>query len=391
MSRNYFLSILVILLISGCSILGFQDNEMRPLELPKVNNKITPKQIWDDHIGSGINIYTNLHPAYQNKLVFAANRSGIIKALDLITGEERWKVNLSTTDTLTSDSSVLLSGGITTDKDNIYIGTEKGILYSLKVADGSIAWKTQLIGEILSSPVIDNNLIFVHTSNDFLQGINKNNGKITWNFELSNNYPISIRNSAKPTIVLDNLIIGDNKGRVNSISIKHNKILWRKHIANVNSDSLIDQKIQDINITPIIVNNVIYVSSYNGNVSAIDLISGEILWQQNFSNVKKLIVNNNHIYIIDINDRLFSLSTDSGSVIWVQNNLKYRQLTSPIIYKNYLVVGDMQGYLHWINTKNGEFVAQQKLSDSGFQTDPIVADKELLIQCNSGNIYAVII
>ncbi len=45
-----------------------------------------------------------------------------------------------------------------------------------------------------------------------------------------------------------------------------------------------------------------------------------------------------------------------------------------------LVVGDSEGYLHWINVEDGRFVAQQKVDSSGFQTEPVAADGKLLIQ-----------
>ncbi|WP_159989587.1 outer membrane protein assembly factor BamB [Pantoea sp. SoEX] len=396
MLKNYFLFILITLLVGGCSIPGFQKDETHPISLPKVENKITPKEKWNQNIGSGNrNFYTNLHPAYKNNIVYAADRFGIVKAFNVITGKEKWKIDLSEKQDFLSNNSALLSGGITVDENNIYIGSERGILYSLKINDGSIAWKTKLIGEILSSPVVHNDLIFVHTSNGFLQGVDRKNGKINWNFELSN-YPLSIREGTKPSIMLDSLIIGDSKGRINAISIKNNQILWRKYISDINTNSLVDQQIQDINISPVIFKGVIYVSSYNGNISALEFASGDILWQRNIgSNIKKLIVNNSFIYIVDVKDRLFSLSVNSGKIIWSQENLIYRQLTSPIIYKNYLVVADMQGYLHWINTEDGQFVAQQKLGLAGFQSEPIVAvnnnNKELLIQNNNGKIYAVVI
>ncbi|SQI22328.1 lipoprotein [Salmonella enterica subsp. arizonae] len=60
-----------------------------------------------------------------------------------------------------------------------------------------------------------------------------------------------------------------------------------------------------------------------------------------------------------------------------------------MLYNGDLVVGDSEGYLHWINVDDGRFVAQQKVDSSGFLTEPMVADGKLLIQAKDGTVYAI--
>ncbi|SUG82227.1 lipoprotein [Salmonella enterica subsp. enterica serovar Daytona] len=60
-----------------------------------------------------------------------------------------------------------------------------------------------------------------------------------------------------------------------------------------------------------------------------------------------------------------------------------------MLYNGDLVVGDSEGYLHWINVDDGRFVAQQKVDSSGFLTEPTVADGKLLIQAKDGTVYAI--
>ncbi len=77
---------------------------------------------------------------------------------------------------------------------------------------------------------------------------------------------------------------------------------------------------------------------------------------------------------------MLALTTDGGVTLWTQSDLLHRLLTSPVLYNGDLVVGDSEGYLHWINVDDGHFVAQQKVDSSGFLTEPTVADGKLLIQ-----------
>lgn len=82
---------------------------------------------------------------------------------------------------------------------------------------------------------------------------------------------------------------------------------------------------------------------------------------------------------VDQNDRVLALTTDGGVTLWTQSDLLHRLLTSPVLYNGNLVVGDSEGYLHWINVDDGRFVAQQKVDSSGFLTEPVSADGKLLI------------
>ncbi len=66
--------------------------------------------------------------------------------------------------------------------------------------------------------------------------------------------------------------------------------------------------------------------------------------------------------------------------LWTQSDLLHRLLTAPVLYNGNLVVGDSEGYMHWVNPEDGHFVAQQKVDSSGFRTDAVVADGRLLIR-----------
>ncbi len=98
-----------------------------------------------------------------------------------------------------------------------------------------------------------------------------------------------------------------------------------------------------------------------GNLTALDLRSGQIMWKRELGPVNDFIVDGNRIYLVDQNDRVMALTIDGGVTLWTQSDLLHRLLTSPVLYNGNLVVGDSEGYLHWINVEDGRFVAQQKL------------------------------
>ncbi|WP_029684679.1 outer membrane protein assembly factor BamB [Tatumella saanichensis] len=387
--RKYLLPGLVsATLLSGCSLFSGEEDAVKMAPLPKVDNQFTPTQVWEKSVGDGVgDFYSNLHPAWQGDTVYAADRYGIVEALDAATGKQKWKVDLSTrTGFFSSNIPALLSGGITVEGDMLYIGSEHGKVFALNSKDGSIAWQTQVAGEALSHPVVSDGLVLIHTSNGMFQALDQTTGASKW--EVNLDVPaLSLRGESAPAVAFGGAIVGGDNGTVSAVIMNQGQMIWQQRISQPSGATEID-RLSDVDTSPVIVNGVVYALAYNGDLSALDLRSGQIMWKREIGGVKNLIVDNGHIYVVDQNDRVVALNTDGGVELWRQSGLLHRNLTSPVLYNGYLVMGDGEGYLHWINTDDGRFVAQQKVDTSGFQTQPVVAGDKLVIQAKGGEVYA---
>lgn len=311
-----------------------------------------------------------------------------MKALNSGDGKEQWKVDLSEkTGFFSSNIPALLSGGLTVDSGRVYVGSERAQVFALNTSDGSIAWQTKAAGEVLSRPVVSDGLVLVHTSNGMLQGLDQLSGKVKWSVNLD--VPaLSLRGESAPASAFGAAIVGGDNGRVSAVMMNQGQIIWQQRISQPSGATEID-RLADVDTTPVVVNGVVYALAYNGNLTALDLRSGQILWKREIGSVHDMIVDAGRIFLVDQDDRVMALNIEGGVSIWRQSDLLHRNLTSPVLYNGYLVVGDSEGYLHWMNTDDGRFVAQQKLDSSGFQTEPVVASDKLLIQSKDGEVYAI--
>ncbi|MEB4676686.1 outer membrane protein assembly factor BamB [Enterobacteriaceae bacterium G50] len=380
--------LLSVTLLSGCSWFSGEEDIVKMSPLPTVENQFTPSTAWDVSVGNGIgNFYSNLHPAYADSVVYAADRRGTVKALNADDGKEVWSVDLAEKDGWLSRKPALLSGGLTVSGGHVYVGSEKAKVYALDAGDGSISWQTVTAGEVLSRPVVSDGLVLVHTSNGQLQALNEADGAVKWTVNLD--MPaLSLRGESAPAVAYGAAIVGGDNGRVSAVLMQQGQLIWQQRISQATGNTEID-RLSDVDTTPVIANGVVYALAYNGNLTALDLRSGQILWKRELGSVNDFIVDGNRIYMVDQNDRLLALTTDGGVTLWTQSDLLHRLLTAPALYNGSLVVGDSEGYLHWINTEDGRFVAQQKVDSSGFLTEPVVADGKLLIQAKDGTLYAI--
>ena len=380
--------LLSVTLLSGCSLFSGEEDVVKMSPLPTVENQFTPSTAWDVSVGSGIgDFYSNLHPAYADSVVYAADRKGTVKAVNADDGKEVWSVNLSEKDGWFSRKPALLSGGLTVSGGHVYVGSEKAQVYALDAGDGSIVWQTTAAGEVLSRPTASDGLVLVHTSNGQLQALDENSGVVKWTVNLD--MPaLSLRGESAPAVAYGAAIVGGDNGRVSAVLMQQGQLIWQQRISQATGTTEID-RLSDVDTTPVIVNGVVYALAYNGNLTALDLRSGQILWKRELGSVNDFIVDGNRIYIVDQNDRILALTTDGGVTLWTQSDLLHRLLTAPALYNGSLVVGDSEGYMHWVNPEDGRFEAQQKVDSSGFLTEPVIADGKLLIQAKDGTVYAI--
>lgn len=386
--KTLLVGVVSVALLSGCSLFSGEEDVVKMSPLPKVENQFTPTEVWSTSVGDGVgDYYSHLHPAWKDNTIYAADRFGIVKALDADNGKEKWKVDLSENPGFfSSNISAQLSGGVTVDGSNLYIGSEKAVVYSLNTADGTQAWQTKVAGEAISRPVVSDGLVLIHTGNGILQALNQKDGTIAWSANLD--MPtLSLRGESAPATAFGAAIVGGDNGRVSAVLMKEGQMIWQQRISEPSGATEID-RLSDVDTTPVIANGVIYTIAYNGNLVAMDLRSGQIMWKREVGSVNNIQVEGDRIYLVDQNDRVMALNTQGGVTIWTQSELLHRNLTAPVLYNGFIVVGDAEGYLHWLNTNDGRFVAQQKVDSSGLLSAPVVASDKLVIQSKDGEVYA---
>jgi outer membrane protein assembly factor BamB len=72
--------------------------------------------------------------------------------------------------------------------------------------------------------------------------------------------------------------------------------------------------------------------------------------------------------------------------------LQYRKLTAPLAYNGSAVVGDVQGYLHWLSEDDGSIIGRIATDGSPINVSPILVSADgtqrLIAQTSKGGIYA---
>lgn len=371
-------------LLAGCSS---ETDTIVMSPLPEVASQFSPQTVWDKSIGNGIGkYYSHLSPAWEGSTVYAADRNGLVKALDIDSGVEIWSVDLAKkTGFLSSNLSAMLSGGLTVSGEHVYVGTERGALIALNTNNGELAWTQNAGGEVLSRPVVSDGLVLVHTGNGLLQAFDAASGESRWSLNLDTP-SLSVRGESAPVISTGAAIVGSDNGRVSAVMLNQGQLIWQQRISMTTGTTEIS-RLNDVDMTPIIADGRVYAIAYNGNLVSMDMRSGQILWKRDFGSVNEMVLDGESLYIIDQNDNVYAIRAADGVTLWSQDKLQHRNLSAPEVFNGYLVTGDGEGYLHWLDTSTGQFVAQNKLDSSGIFARPSIAGDKLMVQTRNGRLY----
>lgn len=382
--KTLLVGLVASVLLAGCS--SEQDTiVMSPL--PEVTSQFTPETVWDKSVGDGVGkYYSHLSPAWEGSSVYAADRNGLVKALDTDSGVEIWSVNLAEkTGFLSANIPAMLSGGLTVSGEHVYVGTERGTLIALNANDGEIAWTANAGGEVLSRPEVSDGLVLVHTGNGLLQAFDTASGEQRWSLNLDTP-SLSVRGESAPAVAMGAAFVGGDNGRVSAVMLGQGQIIWQQRISQTTGTTEIS-RLNDVDMTPVVADGRVYAIAYNGNLVAMDMRSGQILWKRDFGSVNELVLDGESLYVVDQDDNVYGLRAVDGVTMWSQDKLLHRNLSAPEIFNGYLVVGDGEGYLHWLDTSNGQFVAQNKLNSSGILSRPSIAGDKLMVQARDGRLY----
>ena len=372
LSKILFLS--CALFAFGCS----KDTTPQPTPLVDFPQSLDIEKSWSHNIGSNIGEdYVKLDPAFSANTVFVPDYKGKITAIDKNTGKILWKTN--TKSTITSSAAA--------NSHTVFVGGS-GQIFALAQDNGKIKWSRDVVNEILATPLVTDDLVIAKTTNGQLTAFDANTGDIVWKYS-QEEPPLVLRGSSSPKASDDSIISGFASGEMVALNKNSGKVEWKQLIAEPSGNFAVERMV-DIVADPIIADGVIYTATYQGKLAALSLRTGKVLWTNNISTFSGLAVNNNLVIAADANDTVSAFDRSSGDIVWQQKSLANRGLTAPAIISHYVVVGDKEGYLHFMNTANGHFVARLNIGGKGIIAQPIVYGNAVYVVTRSGYLAKVI-
>jgi len=369
--------ILLAAAVLGAGCAGKKEIVEPPAKLVEFESTLRVERLWSNKVGAGTErLRLGLAPASDGARVFAGAYDGKVAAFDVATGDELWR----------QDTELLLTAGPGFGADILVFGTSDGDLLALEASTGEQRWRVAVGSEVLAPPAVSQNVVVFRSVDGRLRGASAADGSTLWTVEQSPP-TLVLRGIAAPRATSVAAVSGFSNGRVGAYSLTTGETLWEVTVANPTGPNEL-MRLVDIGVGLQVAGNDVYAAAYQGRAIGIDLNTGLVLWEHQVSSYAGLGADAAKVYVTDAFSGVTALARRNGTVAWLQEGLRLRDVTAPVRYRDAVVVGDFEGYLHWLDVTDGHFLARARAAGDRVTSAPLVVGLNLLVQADDGTVAA---
>jgi outer membrane protein assembly factor BamB len=132
----------------------------------------------------------------------------------------------------------------------------------------------------------------------------------------------------------------------------------------------------------------VFVAGFHGRVAMLDVENGQIWWAKDASSYRGFGLDERVLYLTNSNGLITAYRRTDGNQQWEQAVLRQRGLTAPVSIGDSVVVGDYEGYLHWLSKSDGSVQARTSTDGERITNAPVVADGRVYVQTDGGKLIA---
>jgi outer membrane protein assembly factor BamB len=368
-------SLAALLAAGGCS----KDKSIdQPAKLTPLTPTLRAERIWaasvDDKKAAVLRLGLGLSVA--DNRVYAAGHRGDVVAYDLASGRTLWRAH----------TRAPLSGGTAANARLVLVGSSDGQFFAFNPANGTTLWKVRLNGEVLAPAAISERLIAVRTVDGKLHALSPADGHELW----SQDQPVprlSLRGTARPVIAGDLVLCGFDNGKVLAANMNDGSVQWEATITPPHGRTELE-RLADIDSAVGVSGQDVYAVGFQGRVAMLALDTGQVWWQHEASSYRGLTLDGATLYIATADGEVVALNAKNGAELWRQKALLHRGLSTPARLDDSIVVGDFQGYVHWLDRSTGALAARASTGKTRISTAPVAAGNTVVVINDRGQISA---
>jgi len=379
--RQWFIPALAaLLLLNGCSWIkswGDDDEPDAPAELVEFDPTLKVGKVWSADIGKGLDkAGRQIRPAYSSGVLYAADYKGLLMALDADSGRKRWEIK----------TELPFTGGPGVSDNLLLMGTENGEVFAFDASTGTQLWSATVTSEVLAAPSESDGVVVVRCIDGRVFGLDVDTGQRIWVYD--HNVPLlTLRGNAPLLLRAGVVFVGYDGGQVVALNLEDGTLMWEQTLVTTEGRTELE-RLSDIDGQLVFIASDLLVSSYKSRLASLAADSGRLLWFKDISSATGVSVNRVNLTLSDKDGNVWLLDRRNGAETWKHDQLQRRGLTRPVFYGSFIVVGDEEGYLHWINVNDGRFAAREKIGGKGFSGPPLVVGNTLYVMTKKGSLTA---
>ncbi|MCL6699345.1 PQQ-binding-like beta-propeller repeat protein [Sphingomonas sp. NSE70-1] len=348
---------------------------------------------WTVSIGRGSDKSGRLGggPVVADGKVFTMDTSGTVRAFSTQNGGQLWSTRFGE---VGDNAASIYGGGVAYDSGRVYATNGIGYVAALDATNGGIVWTVKPAGPLRGEPSVDGGSVYVMSQDNQIYSLKAADGTTNW----SNAAALEIAGvfgSAAPSIGQGTVVAGFSSGELNAYRYENGRQVWQDALARTTMSTSV-ASLSDIDADAVIDNGVVYAIGQGGRMVALDLFSGQRIWELNFAGIATPWVAGDWIFAVNDKAQLVAIARRTGKIRWINQLPRYRDqkdrkgpitYVGPVLAGERLIVAGSNGALVNVSPVDGTFQSQVDLKD-GVSFQPVVANNTLYLLTDAGRLIA---
>ncbi|MGM0422168.1 MAG: PQQ-binding-like beta-propeller repeat protein [Pseudomonadota bacterium] len=327
-------------------------------------------------------------PIVADGMVFTIDANMQISAFDADDGKQIWDMDLPV-EKQARDGA--LGGGLAYAAGRLYVTAGLNKAFVLQVTDGKVMETIDLPAPARAAPSVLDGQLYIQTLDNRLAVYDTKDFSSLWSYEgLSET--TSLLGSASPAVDKDIVAAAFSTGEVVALRNSNGQTLWIDNLSSLSAARGLST-ISDIRGAVVLDKGIAYVISYSGRMAAIDVLTGDRVWQKQIGGTQTPWAAGNVVYVVTSDQQMVALSRLDGRIYWVEPlpkaEKKDRTLLwqGPVLAGGRLITVNNHGHVLELDPATGK--VQDEWETGGKPaTAPVVADNTLYVLTTGGDLMA---
>jgi outer membrane protein assembly factor BamB len=352
----------------------------------------SPARTWSAQINGGSNRERlAAAPVVAENKLFVVDVTATVHAFAADTGAKLWTTALPEGD---QNKQARFGGGVSYDDGKLYATDGLGDVVALNAADGAVVWRAKPGGPLRGSPTIANGNVYVLSQDNQMFALNQADGKTQWS-QSATLESQGVFGVAAPAASQGTVVAGFSSGELNAYRYENGRVLWQDALSRTSITTSV-ASVTDIDAAPVIEGGRVYAVGEGGRMVALELSTGQRLWEQNFGGIATPWIAGEWLFVVTDDARLVCLSRANGKARWISQLPRYRNEKKksdpitwfgPVLAGGRLVLLNSRGHIVYANPGDGAVGATIE-TKTPFSLPPVVANSTLFVLDQNGRISA---
>jgi outer membrane protein assembly factor BamB len=274
-------------------------------------------------------------------------------------------------------------------RDELYVATEDGVLHMLTASSGVLRWRAEIGGAIGQPPLLTEDAVYVITDGDVLTALSREDGEALWRYRRDAPEGFYVSDHAGLVLTEGRLLTAFTAGVVVALDPSDGSLLWERD-TSVELEPGADgaPRFSDVDTTPLVLGDTVYVASFAGGLYALDVASGTVRWRdEELTGVIGIQPAGERLLVLSSGDLgVVCIDRVDREVLW-RRRIPRGAPSEAVVAQDLVLVGESQGGFVTLALQNGRELGRIE-TGHGFTARAAVLSGRGFVMSNGGTLYA---